>query len=506
MDSTALQGFSSIDPGVLKQMTASFHDPAQGNPLTAGTFQHLGMGYNNPTWMTGTFQNPGNSYNAATTQNPVREKQVQFGGQNYWTVPSAWGLNEGAQHLTPDLAKQYGGSQLPSGDYIFNYDVGKELPTGIKTPGAYTPGVSGKEKTMEAVMGLGTVAGSVLGGAALGGAFGGMGGAASGAGGAGAGYAGGSSAVPSALNQSLLGGMANTGMSTAGIAGTNIGATAGIGDLAAGGLGGLSAQEAAAQFAANHGYGGMYGGALQGAPGAEGTAYGAVPQDIASSSLGQNIITGPGGTAAGVGGAGGAGNISLGGVLSQFIPQTNAQVAMLGLGGVSALTRLLQGKKLEDIARQSSSMANPMNQPQRQPAQQNVNSFLTGGQDITKTPLMQSSLALSDARTKAQLAAMGLTNTGAAPRIYNENFANLLNQNVPNYLNTLGMLGGFNQGPGYAGNLYGQYAAQSTGALPLALNNISQGLFQNPADQSTANQWLLAQMANMNNPNRYGTA
>jgi len=132
------------------------------------------------------------------TASPVMVYLVQTPAGPMYLVPGWWLLNEGWQSLPPATAREFGGYPLggelriinhtpptDSRGYLFAYNPGMFLPTGLAS-GAYQPGQNvGKENWQGAIMAVAFI-GVFVGGAVLLGASVGAAGAGAGAAGVGA--------------------------------------------------------------------------------------------------------------------------------------------------------------------------------------------------------------------------------------------------------------------------------------------------------------------------------
>lgn len=203
-------------------------------------------------------------------------------------------------------------------------------------------------------------------------------------------------------------------------------------------------------------------------PYAAGAASGAAPLGAAGggfSSFG-NLISG----SAGAGTAGTAAGL--------ISPTT---VGLAGLG-----YNIYNSEQQKRIAENASNKAQALNQPQRFPAQNLMNQYLTGGQDITKQPAVASDLAYMSRQATAKLAQQQMTGSGNAP-ITAINYANeSLQRTQQPYLNFLAGVGGYNQGTGNAGDLYGQYENASNNSIGYGLSNLFAGM--NAAPGTKTNQ------------------
>lgn len=140
------------------------------------------------------------------------------------------------------------------------------------------------------------------------------------------------------------------------------------------------------------------------------------------------------------------------------------------LGGADLAGRLWQSGQLNDIAREAARRGSALDQPQRQAFQAQLNAYMNGERDLTKLPLVKSAMDSVTRQTMAKAAAMGQTGAGNLPTELQNNLVETFNKQGQPFLNFLSELGGYPQGPGGAGQLYGQYASQATGAPFLGID------------------------------------
>ena len=176
---------------------------------------------------------------------------------------------------------------------------------------------------------------------------------------------------------------------------------------------------------------------------------------------------------AGTGAMGGGGALSalkgfLGGnSMGGGLGLTNGQML---LGGADLAGRLWQSGELNDIAREAARRGSALDQPQRQAFQAQLNAYMNGEQDLTKLPLVKAAMDSVTRQTMAKASQMGTTGAGNLPVELQNNLAETFNKQGQPFLNFLSELGGYPQGPGGAGQLYGQYASQATGAPFLGID------------------------------------
>lgn len=138
-----------------------------------------------PDWYSSGISNMPNLQQGATPETGyVPYSPVSVDGKNYFLSPNAYGLNEGSQFVSPEVAAAQPGyvARLPTGYYLYDQPP-TGTPTGVPS-GEYQPGVSGKDITLQDVIGIaGTVGAPAL--AAVGAEFlpGLLGGGGAGAGG-----------------------------------------------------------------------------------------------------------------------------------------------------------------------------------------------------------------------------------------------------------------------------------------------------------------------------------
>lgn len=160
------------------------------------------------------------------------------------------------------------------------------------------------------------------------------------------------------------------------------GTTAGIdlASLAAGGApdiaAGVTGTSAAATGTAGAGLGISPGatapGAFSGVPGATAAT---APTDITSSTLGQNLLTGPGGSVTNLA----PGATTAGGTLSPL------QYAGLGLSGLSAGYGIYTGMQLQELAKKQAAQSDPFGPYRAQYATQ-LNALMANPSSVTNTP------------------------------------------------------------------------------------------------------------------------
>lgn len=239
---------------------------------------------------------------------------------------------------------------------------------------------------------------------------------------------------------SALYGLGAMGGGAAG-AGTN-GFASGQGLMGSGGVSGLTSAPAYAGTGASTvpAFGGMAGSA---AP----SIYGSVP---ASSSFLNSLSGGLG---------------SIGDKISNMSGRD-----WLGIGDLGA--RLWQMNQMNNIAEEAANKGDALSQPQRIPYQKLLSDYLTGNQDITEQPYVKSNMDFAMKQARANMAKKGTTGAGGAERELLDYANNAYNSTALPYLQQLSGMAGFGFGPGYAGNLYGQYASQASAAPSMILNDI----------------------------------
>lgn len=142
----------------------------------------------------------------------------------------------------------------------------------------------------------------------------------------------------------------------------------------------------------------------------------------------------------------------------------------LGIGDLGA--RLWQMNQMNNIAEEAANKGDALSQPQRIPYQKLLSDYLTGNQDITEQPYVKSNMDFAMKQARANMAKKGTTGAGGAERELLDYANNAYNSTALPYLQQLSGMAGFGFGPGYAGNLYGQYASQASAAPSMILNDI----------------------------------
>ena len=151
----------------------------------------------------------------------------------------------------------------------------------------------------------------------------------------------------------------------------------------------------------------------------------------------------------------------------------------LGVGDLAG--RLWQSNELNNIADEAANRGDALQQPQRLPYQQLLSDYLTGGQDITEQPYVKSNMDFAMKQAQANMAKKGTTGAGGAERELMDYANQAYNATALPYLQQLSGMAGFGFGPGYSGNLYGQYASQATGAPFAGLNELGRMFGYNQA-------------------------
>lgn len=142
----------------------------------------------------------------------------------------------------------------------------------------------------------------------------------------------------------------------------------------------------------------------------------------------------------------------------------------LGVGDLGA--RLWQMNQMNNIAEEAANKGDALSQPQRIPYQKLLSDYLTGNQDITEQPYVKSNMDFAMKQARANMAKKGTTGAGGAERELLDYANNAYNSTALPYLQQLSGMAGFGFGPGYSGNLYGQYASQASAAPSMILNDI----------------------------------
>lgn len=264
-------------------------------------------------------------------------------------------------------------------------------------------------------------------------------------------------------------------LATIGTLGAMAGGSALFGSGAAG-AGAGSGYGAGSGLSANGvGLGGSYGGSLGLNAGASGLGLNA--GTLGTSSLG-----------AGAGGSSFLGSLGSGlSSVGSFLTSTPG--VMAGLGITDLIMRQRQQQQLEDIAREAANRSDAFQQQQRFPYQNLVNDFFQGNADITDQPYVQANMARALEQAQAQLARFGRTGSGGAGRELVDYSNEVFNSTALPYLQQLSGMAGFGFAPGNSGNLYGQYAAQASGAPFLGLQELARAFGLN---QPTIQPWQRA--------------
>lgn len=151
----------------------------------------------------------------------------------------------------------------------------------------------------------------------------------------------------------------------------------------------------------------------------------------------------------------------------------------LGVGDLAG--RLWQSNELNNIAEEAANRGDALQQPQRIPYQKLLSDYLTGNQDITEQPYVKSNMDFAMKQAQANMAKKGTTGAGGAERELVDYANQAYNATALPYLQQLSGMAGFGFGPGYSGNLYGQYASQATGAPFAGLNELGRMFGYNQA-------------------------
>lgn len=163
-----------------------------------------------------------------------------------------------------------------------------------------------------------------------------------------------------------------------------------------------------------------------------------------------------------------------GGVLGTGL--TGAQAGMLGLAGTDMYMRQQQQQELQELMDRASREANPLKQEERLPYQKMLSDYMSGGQDITKQPIVKSELDFLQRQAQAQMAKGGMTGSGNAGNIMTDYMIEGLNRTSQPYLNYLAGLGGFNQGVGNSGQIMATLGSQASGAPFQGMNSLGNAL------------------------------
>ena len=180
----------------------------------------------------------------------------------------------------------------------------------------------------------------------------------------------------------------------------------------------------------------------------------------------------------------------LGGANKLWDSLTPGQILGGGLGLADLGLRYQQGQDLEEIANQAADRGDALRQPERRDYQTLLHDYMIGGKPLTDQPMIKAQQDLADRQIQAYMAKMGQTGAGDAPLQYAKGMNEALNASAMPYLQQLSGNAGFGFGPGYSGNIYGQYASQATGALPMGLEALARGLSYNPIQSRPYQQMI----------------
>jgi len=180
----------------------------------------------------------------------------------------------------------------------------------------------------------------------------------------------------------------------------------------------------------------------------------------------------------------------LGGANKLWDSLTPGQILGGGLGLADLGLRYQQGQDLQEIANQAADRGDALRQPERRDYQTLLHDYMVGGKPLTDQPMIKAQQDLADRQMQAYMAKMGQTGAGDAPLQYARGMNEALNASAMPYLQQLSGNAGFGFGPGYSGNIYGQYASQATGALPMGLEALARGLSYNPIQSRPYQQMI----------------
>lgn len=240
------------------------------------------------------------------------------------------------------------------------------------------------------------------------------------------------------------------------------------------------------------------GGAAAGGGGMLGSAIPAYTpaMNATGAALGGNASIGGIGAAGSLGTAAGAtSNGIFGGSLSgvnDFLSGITGKEALgIGLGVTDAALRYKQGEDLKDIANQSADRADALKQPERQPYQGLLTDYLVNGKPLTDQPMIKANRDMASRDMDAKMAQWGMTGNGMAPAIHAKYVDEAMNASAMPYLQQLSGMAGFGFGPGYSGQLYGNYASQASGVPSYMLESLGRSAGyaqpQSPWQQSAYN-------------------
>lgn len=146
--------------------------------------------------------------------------------------------------------------------------------------------------------------------------------------------------------------------------------------------------------------------------------------------------------------------------------------------GANYLLQSSMADKYQSAAEKAARMSNPLEQAQRGQYQQQLSQLLTNPQQFFATnPAVQGQLDLARQQFQANTAKMGTG--GTQFNDYLKNVQNIASGTFNDQANLLAGLGGFNQGPGYSGAVFGglqdkslQHQATQYGFLPDTIRKI----------------------------------
>lgn len=177
---------------------------------------------------------------------------------------------------------------------------------------------------------------------------------------------------------------------------------------------------------------------------------------------------------------------------NNFLKSLGVTPGQLGGAAFNALQQLWLGNKQKDIANQAADRGNPLTQPGRSPFyQQELLRLLTqqGSQDFLKTD--PTAIALTDL-FQNKIMPTAFSKSGNMANVWDTkgsqlstSLSELYNQKIQHLITAAGL----NQGPGYSGSLYGQYADKGATTQSTALNPFGSNVFGNIINKVTNSVW-----------------
>lgn len=305
--------------------------------------------------------------------------------------------------------------------------------------------------------------------------------------------------------QGAFGGTANTGALGAGGAGASAGygGGGGLSTIAGGGTSTLAAPTAGGALATGGSSGAMPFSGAAGAPGVGSAAGGAGTMGGMAGNSAVPAFGGMQGSAApGVFASTPSSSnwlSSAAGAVGDWAKNLSGKDYLnLGFGLGDMALRYQQGEDMKDIANKASEKSDALMQPQRFPYQDLMNKYYSGEMDITQQPIVKAQMDLAGRQMQAYMAKNGQSGGGSAPFLYARAMKEAGDAASQQYLNQLSGVAGFGFGPGYSGNIYGQYASAGTGGAIEGLEAMSRAIRSTmPQERSWQNATYNAQQQMM---------